>query len=53
MLQNFEKKKKRLFLEKVRNIVGKGEDACYQHFLLFPQCFLPSSVQISIFDSHD
>ena len=21
------------------NIVGKGENACYQHFLLFPLCF--------------
>ena len=24
---------------KVRNIVGKGEDAGYQHFLLSPWCF--------------
>ena len=24
------------------NIVGKGENADNQHFLLFPQCFLPS-----------
>ena len=23
------------------NIVGKGENAVNQHFLLFPQCFLP------------
>ena len=23
-----------------KNIVGKGENASYQHFLLFPQCFL-------------
>ena len=23
----------------VRNIVGKGENAGYQHFLLFPPCF--------------
>ena len=23
----------------VENIVGKGENAGYQHFLLFPQCF--------------
>ena len=23
----------------VENIVGTGEDAGYQHFLLFPQCF--------------
>ena len=26
-------------LGRVENIVGKGENACYQHFLLFPQCF--------------
>ena len=25
------------------NIVGKGENAGNQHFLLFPQCFLPNS----------
>ena len=25
--------------DRVRNIVGKGESAGYQHFLLFPQCF--------------
>ena len=24
---------------RVENIVGKGENAGYQHFLLFPQCF--------------
>ena len=30
-------------LEKVENIVGKGENAGYQHFLLFPQCFLKLS----------
>ena len=23
----------------VKNIVGKGENAGYQHFLLFPRCF--------------
>ena len=23
----------------VENIVGKGENAGYQHFVLFPQCF--------------
>ena len=34
------------------NIVGKGENAGNQHFLLFPQCFLPFSKQISIFQSH-
>ena len=31
-------------LDRKENIVEKGENACYQHFLLFPQCFLkPSS----------
>ena len=25
--------------DKIENIVGKGENAVYQHFLLFPQCF--------------
>ena len=25
--------------DKVENIVGKGENAGYQHFFLFPQCF--------------
>ena len=27
------------------NIVGKGENAGHQHFLLFPQCFLPDQRQ--------
>ena len=27
---------------RVENIVGKGENAGYQHFLLFPQCFQKS-----------
>ena len=26
-------------INRVENIVGKGENAGYQHFLLFPQCF--------------
>ena len=26
-------------LDSVENIVGNGENAGYQHFLLFPQCF--------------
>ena len=26
-------------LGRVENMVGKGENAGYQHFLLFPQCF--------------
>ena len=28
------------------NIVGKGENAGSQHFLLSPQCFLPYETQI-------
>ena len=32
------------------NIVGKGENAGDQHFLLFPQCFLLFLKQISIFE---
>ena len=34
------------------NIVVKGENASNQHFLLFPQCFLPFPIQISIFQLH-
>ena len=29
--------------ERVENIVGKGENAGYQHFLLFPQYFQKAS----------
>ena len=29
----------KFFLDKIENIVGKEENAGYQHFLLFPQCF--------------
>ena len=29
--------------DSVENIVEKGENAGYQHFLLFPQCFEKSS----------
>ena len=29
----------KFMLGRVENIVGKGENAGYQHFLLFPQCF--------------
>ena len=31
--------KLKLTLGRVENIVGKGENAADQHFLLFPQCF--------------
>ena len=30
----------------LKNIEGKGENAGNQHFLLFPQCFLPNHKQI-------
>ena len=33
------------------NIVGKGENAGNQHFLLFPQCFLFFPTKISVFES--
>ena len=26
-------------VDSVEKIVGKGENACYQHLLLFPYCF--------------
>ena len=30
----------RKFYKQVENSVGKGEIACYEQFLLYPQCFL-------------
>ena len=38
--------KKKLF----ENIVGKGENAGYQHFLLFPRCFLSFQREIAPFE---
>ena len=32
-------KKFNFVLGRVENIAGKGENAGYQYFLLFPQCF--------------
>ena len=32
------------FSDYVKKIVGKGENACYEQFLLFPQCFQKLSV---------
>ena len=32
-----------LFFDKVQNFVGKRQNAGYQHFLLFPQCFQTAS----------
>ena len=34
------------------NIVGNGENAGKQHFLLSPQCFLPFPKQILIIQPH-
>ena len=36
--------KLKLVSERVENIVGKGENAGYQHSFLFPQCFQKPSV---------
>ena len=36
------------FLGRVENIVGKGENAGYQHFLLYPQCFQKASSSVSL-----
>ena len=40
--------KLKFVLERVENIVGKGENAGYQHFLLFPQCFQKTSLSGSL-----
>ena len=32
-----------MVFDRVENIVGKGENAGYQHFLLFPPCFQKAS----------
>ena len=29
--------------DRLENVAGKGENAGYQHFLLFPQCFQNAS----------
>ena len=36
----------KLVLGRVENIVGKEENAGYQHFLLFPQCFQKPSYTV-------
>ena len=33
----------KFFFNRVENIVEKGENADFQHFLLFPQCFQKAS----------
>ena len=39
-------------IDAFENIEGNGENAGNQHFLLFPQCFLPFPEQISILESY-
>ena len=39
---------KSFVLERVENIVGKGGNASYTHFLLFPQCFQKASLSGSL-----
>ena len=34
--------------DRAENIVGKGKNAGYQHFLLFPQCFQKPSISGSL-----
>ena len=40
--------KLKFVLERVENIVRKGENAGYRHFLLFSQCFQKASFQGSL-----
>ena len=40
--------KLKFVLGRVENIVGKGENAGYQHFLLWPRCFQKSSILWSL-----
>ena len=44
---NVTEKLKLLFIS-MENIVGKGKNAGYQHFLLFPQCFQQASFSRSL-----
>ena len=37
------REKYKFVFERVGNTVGKEENASYQHFLLFPHCFLTAS----------
>ena len=40
--------KLKFVLGRLENIVEKGENAGYQHFLLFPQCFQRASFSVSL-----
>ena len=41
-------KKMKFVLQRIKNIVRKGENAGYQHFLHFPQCFQKPSLSGSL-----
>ena len=45
--------KLKLVLKRVENIVGEGENAGNQHFLLFPQCFFFKVVSFRVVNSRD
>ena len=38
---------------RVENLVGQGENAGYQHFLLVPQCFLFKSLFLRVIKSRN
>ena len=40
--------KQKFFSGWLENTVGKGENAGYQHFLIFPQCFQKTSFSASL-----
>ena len=46
--QNKVAQKLKIVSERIENIVGKGENAGYQHFLLSPQCFHKVSLSKSL-----
>ena len=38
----------RMFFKRVENTAGKGEIACYEQFLLFPQCYLNKRAKMAL-----
>ena len=47
-MKNLTTEKGEIAFGRVENIVGKGENAGYLHFLHFPQCFLKASFSGSL-----
>ena len=41
------------FIDRNENMVRKGENAGYQHFPLFPQCFQKASVSVRVVKSRN